>query len=231
METNYQHKALTTSGERVRRARYLAGIMTRKELKLRHDISENTLRSWEKNHNKLNERSAIKLVRAFKKEGLLCTIEWLLHGTGVPPQTFTASYQSLSNDQRVKQNISELDLKEALAIESEKQHFLKNSSNAIVISVADDALEPYFLQGDYVGGYRINGDDMAKFIDTICIVELKDESILPRYLQAGVAPDCYTLVNLNPRGLARPLVIDNVELVSIAPIVWSRRKLSQLIKP
>ena len=78
-------KTLITPGERLRRARVLAGLATRREFEAKYRISANTLQGWEQGKNPLSEKGAKRVVEAFTHEGLMCTLEWLLHGTGMPP--------------------------------------------------------------------------------------------------------------------------------------------------
>src|SRR4051794_11818564 len=82
------------AGSRIKRARLLAGIYSRKEFEERYHISANTLQSWEQNKNKLTLKGAVKLVEAFKKEGVLCTTDWLLYEKGVPPRTYESNKNS-----------------------------------------------------------------------------------------------------------------------------------------
>ena len=60
----------------------------------RHAISPHTLSTWEKGKKPVTEKGANKLIEAFAKEGILCSVEWLLHGVGLSPTTledFTSS--------------------------------------------------------------------------------------------------------------------------------------------
>ena len=77
-------QALASSGERLRRARILAGISTRREFEEKHQISANTLQGWEQGKNPLSQKGARRVINALKEEGLICTVEWLINGTGMP---------------------------------------------------------------------------------------------------------------------------------------------------
>src|SRR3989344_9374349 len=81
-------KNLAHSGDRLRRARILAGIATRREFEKKYQISANTLQGWEQGKNPLSKKGAKRVIEALKAEGLMCSLEWLMHGSGVPPRPF-----------------------------------------------------------------------------------------------------------------------------------------------
>lgn len=217
---------LATSGARLRRARFLAGLTTRREFEQKYNISANTLQGWEQGKNPLSEKGAKRVVEAFKGEGLMCTIDWLMHGTGMPPRPFEALNTGI--EQTNNPTLSDLNLQEEESIYKETQLFKQNNPNAIVISVTDDAMVPHFHLGDYVGGVRLSHEELRPYLGNACIVELENNLIVPRYLHEGKEPGTYTLSSTNFKSTATPLTIIDTKITCAAPILWQRRKMSAL---
>ena len=221
-------KTLHTSGERLRRARILAGISTRREFEEKHGISANTLQGWEQGKNPLSEKGARRVASALKCEGLICTIDWLIHGTGMPPRPYEMVNAGVSNSISANPSLADMNLKEEEAIYQEIQLFRQKNPNAIVLTVADNAMEPYYSVGDYIGGVQIPPEEISLYLNSICILELENNLILPRYLQQGKFPNVYTASCTNPKTNTAPLNLYNVRVISTAPILWHRRKMSSL---
>ncbi len=221
---------LTTSGERLRRARILAGITTRREFEKRHCISANTLQGWEQGKNPLSEKGARRVVKAFKSEGLICSVEWLIHGKGMPPRPYEMVNAGVNESIRTDNALADLNLREEEAIYKETQIFKTENPNSIVMSIADDALEPHYSVGDYVGGTRLTHHAINQYLGSACIIELENNLILPRFLHAGTKEGTYILSCTNPKTKTAPLNYYNIRIVSAAPILWHRRKLSALQK-
>lgn len=221
-------KNLNTSGERLRRARMLAGITTRREFEKKYNISANTLQGWEQNKNPLSEKGSKRVIEAFKQEGLFCSIEWLMHGTGMPPRPYDMLQAGLTENGQIDNLLSETNLQEEENIFREIQLFKENNSNAITLNITDDAMEPYFHVGDYIGGVQVPNDKLTQFIGSMCIVELDNNVILARFLQAGANQNSYNVCSTNPTAASSPLNLYNVKIVRCAPVIWHRRKLCNL---
>lgn len=219
-------QSLTTSGDRLRRARLLAGLNTRREFEQKHQISSNTLQGWEQNKNPLSTKGARRIIEALKKEGLLCSVEWLLHGTGLPPRAFEMINAGINP--AFLENHEQFNLHEEENIYQESQVFKSQKSNTIILNISDDAMEPYYALGDYIGGVQIDNSEIPQFLGQACIVELENNLILPRVIQPGAHPNVYNLSCTNPKTSATLLNFYNTKVISAAPIVWHRRKLMAL---
>lgn len=221
-------KSLNTAGERLKRARILSGISTRREFEKKHSISANTLQGWEQGKNPLSQKGAKRVVEAFKEEGLICSVDWLMHGTGMPPRPYEMLSTGISEKGKTDTSIATLNLREEEAIYQETQLFKDQNPNSIVISVVDDSLEPYYSIGDYIGGIKVYGEEVNLFLGSPCIIELQEQDIVSRFIHAGANPNTYTLSCTNPKTTASIPNYNNVRIVSAAPIVWHRKKLSIL---
>jgi transcriptional regulator with XRE-family HTH domain len=217
-------KNLTHSGDRLRRARILAGISTRREFEKKYQISANTLQGWEQGKNPLSKKGAKRIIEALKIEGLICSLEWLMSGAGVPPRPFEMTHNTFAPAD-MENFFAQLSLHEEQAIYQELQTFKTHNPNAIIITISDDTMEPQFHADDYVGGIRFSKpEDIAQYVGQACIVELADHTILPRYLHADETGN-YTLSCTNFQSKNPPLNIFNARILSAAPILWHRKKL------
>ena len=221
---------LSSSGDRVKRARILAGITTRKQFEKKHDISANTLQGWEQGKNPLSKKGAHRIVESLKQEGLICSVEWLLTGNGMPPRSYESLHSGIEATTLDNQTLVEQNLKEEELIYKEVQLFKQNNPNAIVISITDNAMEPYFTCGDYLGGIRVTNTKIDQYINQLCIVELENNLILPRFLQKSPTEGRYTVSSTNPKATTPPLNYYNTKVIAIAPIIWQRKKFSSLKK-
>ena len=221
-------KNLNHSGERLRRARILAGISTRREFEKKYQISANTLQGWEQGKNPLSKKGAKRIIEALKNEGLICSLEWLMNGNGVPPRPFEMTHQPFSDSSDFENLLHQLHLQEEQAIYQELQAFKSHNQNAIIITISDNAMETQFHAGDYVGGVRFSKtEEIQQYLGQPCIVELADHTILARYVHADTESGCYTLSCTNYQSRVAPLNIFNARIISVAPILWHRRKLKR----
>lgn len=222
-------KNLSSSGDRLRRARILAGISTRREFEKKYQISANTLQGWEQGKNPLSKKGARRIIEALKSEGLMCSLEWLMDGTGMPPRPFEMFNPKHSPENDLRKTLAEIDLSEEAAIYQELQTFKKHNPSPIIITISDNAMEPYYRIGDYIGGTRLcTPEAIENCYGQACIIELCDHTILSRHLHPGRKPNTYTLSCTNHQSRNAPLNLFDVEIISAAPILWHRRKLGSL---
>ena len=85
-------------------------------------------------------------------------------------------------------------------------------------------MEPFFILGEYVAGYRRYQENISTAIGQNCIVQTALGEMLVRHLRKGSAPDFYTLVCLNPLANVEHPVIYNVKLTCVAPVILTRRR-------
>lgn len=221
-------KNLNHSGERLRRARILAGISTRREFEEKYSVSANTLQGWEQGKNPLSKKGAKRIIEALKNEGLICSLDWLMHGQGVPPRAFEMT-REISAETDLENMLNQMHLQEEQAIYQELQTFKTHNPNPIIITISDDTMEPQFREGDYVAGVRLTRpEDIQKHLGEPCIIELIDHTIIARHLHADIKSGFYTLSCTNFRSKHGPLTISNAQIISAAPILWHRRKLGKV---
>lgn len=194
--------------ERFRYARNLTGL-SRCELSEKHSISAHTVQSWEYGKTNPTKRSAKNFCSALMAEGVLCTEEWLLYGQGEGPQMLTSQrYSPQANNWAVLMEI---------------EAFKNLNPQGMVVLVRDDALEPYYLQGSYVGGIDRGASHIERAINQICIVETSSGDTLVRKVLRGQTPNKFTLACVNPL-TSEISVVQDVVLTKIAEVVWYRKQ-------
>lgn len=202
------------AGERAKRLLYLRKEvlrLTREKFAKASGLPANTLKNWEQGRNRgLTEEGATKLVEAYRREGIDCTIEWLFYGVGEKP-TSTYVTTKIAPSAEDKLILQELAL------------FQKHTKVILETCLTDDSMSPYLCRGDHVAGKRYVGAAMHKAIGLPSIVELVGGQLLVRLVEIGDKPDCYNLVCANPT-MNLQNSMQNVQLSCVAPILWIRRR-------
>ncbi len=228
-ETNKTTDPRSSSQARGRRLRSLRKMtdLSRKHMAEKYMLSAGTLQGWEDGrYGGLTEKGARKILPALRKEGIQCTLEWIMHGVGLGPQISDKLYMrehgfdanasftptSISSDEQDQ------------AIKDELLLFRKHTPEAIDVQLPDNSMEPFYFANDYVGGSRRFNEQIADLINHDCIIQTSEGDILVRRLKKGSSPNTYTLVSLNPNTSVAEPTLYNVGLMSAASILWIRRK-------
>ena len=154
-------------GQRIKRARMLAGL-SRKNLEEKHGISVHTLQSWELGRNPINKSKAANLIEILHQYDVSCSVNWLLEGTGKGPSVLQNEFKNYPFLDEVVDNL----IVSEQAIQKEIDFFKTNNPNAVVIMVSDDAMEPEYKSGDFIGGIKfIDRDKKSECVGHDCIVE------------------------------------------------------------
>lgn len=209
------------SGLRLKKARLMAGF-TRQALENKHGISVNTIQAWESAKSPLSFKGANKIIQAFHDSGLECSIDWLLHGHGPSPRL--KDEEDVHDMFSTEQGNNQLNWEDESAILREIEFFRTSNLNSIVSIVTDDGMLPSYFIGDYVGGKRKTAENFDKYIGINCLIETKEGSTLLRRLEASRSHSTYTLSCINPSTSVPYPVLYNIEIISIAPVIWHRRK-------
>lgn len=200
--------------ERAKRVRYLREKVlrfTREAFSTKSGIPINTLQNWEQSrHSGLIERGARKIIQALDEAGISCSLEWLLYGIGEPPaSSLTVKPENYLTEEEI--------------IAEELQLFHRLNANAIDTLINDDSMLPHFWPGDYAAGKRYTGEDIKKVVGLPCIVETVSGNIMVRFLEESEELSHYNLLCANQLALAK-IKLENVQLISAAPVLWLRRK-------
>lgn len=219
-------------GQRLRYIREEMLGLSRKKFAERHankKITVNNLQNVEDARFKGMKIEHVELLLpALEEEGIVCSKSWLLEGVGDPPRF--RSYLEQFTGEEPTQRTSEVavhDKPDDAAIAIELRAFHECHVDAVDAIVSDDALDPYFLTGDYVAGIRYTGDAIKNAIGLSCIIQTQTGQVFTRKLAMGKAKGYYTLTA--SEFAKKSYTISDVKLFSAAPIIWWRRPLS-LIK-
>jgi len=198
------------AGLRLQRLRDLLSL-SRKEFSAKFNINLNTLKSWEVGKgNGIQPANAEELIPLINQEKIDVTADWLIYGIGTPPTVIVHNPPINTVEQ------------EAAAIQEEIT-FLKNAyGNIAILQVSDDAMAPYYTEGEWVGGVKVCGHHIVSLIGKDCLVEIKG-ALLLRRLKAGSTPQTFHLVSLNIESPSALSMIYDVTLSFAAEVIWRRK--------
>lgn len=214
-------------GNRIKSVRMLAGY-SRKAFAEKSGISGATLRAWEEpvqKRNGITQKGAIRLVQGLQESGISCTLEWLLEGKGPGPSLLNSNPINVSTDAKL-----EISWNEEESIFKDIESFKINNPNPIVAIITDGSMLPFYSYSDYVGGSKKTGNEIASLVGLNCIIELEDLTIVRRITSSN-SQGKYTVRALNIDPSVTQPVIENVEILSAAHIIWhrSRQRLKTII--
>jgi DNA-binding transcriptional regulator YiaG len=206
-------------GKRVKSLRKLTDL-SRRTFAQKYGVTASTLQNWEEARvNGLSEKGAFKIVEALKSEGIHCTVDWLLNGTGQAPKLPEhLLLDALPTSSVENKNETEL-------ITKELEIFLGHYADSTYYTIKDDGMAPQFNQGDIVAGIRrYDPKDIHSLINQNCIVLTQSGEQLFRQVRSSDLPRHYTLACINPNTTVTKPFIYDIEIVSAAPVVWFRKK-------
>lgn len=201
---------------RANRLKQCRGMLkkTLKELGQAHQISIGALSNWESGASPISEKNVHKIISLLATEGLICTKEWLLEGTGEPPYLLSSSCAFEAR------NDESFDITSQFLIYKEIESFKKTHPEMLLTLVRDEGMSPFLRIGDYVGGPIISREAYPKESGNICIVETEKNQFLVRQfvLQKGHI----FLLSMN-QGTEVPLLFLEHEPLCVAPMTFMRR--------
>ena len=221
MGKNIEYTESQIKGRRLRMARALTGL-SRQDLHEKTGIATSTMDTWESGRVELNERSAVRVCESFRKIGIFCSAEWLLHGEGMPPHLMSDTEKSMFSfdksiaDERtgkLKQRSFILPPFLDSDIKKELSFFLNLHDGSVFHIVKEKFLNSQFEVGDCVAGVE---DDPKNLIGKIVI--LIDQNSNTLLCRLNGCNDNVADVFLNSRS---PL--EKIEFKMIAKMLWHRK--------
>lgn len=203
--------------ERIKAARSIAGYAERKAFCLKFDFPLATLEAWERGKNPLTPKGAKRLVDILRDVGIYCSEEWLIEGKGISPRPFKEIAEGFKIDS--KGTVGSLG--KNLKLAREVSTFITLNEEALVTIIRDDGMLPFYAEGDYVGGVRV-GPTLHEAVNKKCIIELANGKIIVRQLYQGKDPSTFNVSAINLNSKKVPLTEQNIEIRSVAPILWHR---------
>jgi transcriptional regulator with XRE-family HTH domain len=213
---------IITRGRRLKSLRKMADL-SRKYLTTQYHISSSTLQSWEEGKaGGLTVKGAHKIILALRQEGVSCTTEWLLHGTGQPPHMSEKVY---AGKEITLETLPNLVLNEGEVILKELNTFRQLNRDVLDMIIVDDGMNPFYQKGDRVAGKRYFGEAAVEAaIDRDCIVETKSGEILCRRVRKGRSESSINLQCLYTDTTVKTPFLYDVDILSAAPVIWHRKE-------
>jgi transcriptional regulator with XRE-family HTH domain len=188
---------------------------SRREFAERSNFSAATIQAWEDGKYPIPQKSLAKYVDALLKVGLISNTEWFISGDGLAPRPIN---RPLPEDER-----SNIYLSKEESLLREISFFEKENENAIIISVTDDSMLPFFEVGDYVAGKIVSGHKACNFINNLCIITITTGETYIRKLRPGSNEESFNLVATNIDTDVSPAFLVDCKIHKIAKITWHRK--------
>ena len=193
--------------ERLRRLRNMANL-SREELCNTDALNVATYKGWEIGRfGGLSSSGAKEVIKRIAKEGVVCSLDWLLHGQGCGPFIIANTSSVRNNDDDIPSILQEITV------------FQNNFKDGIFLEVLDDGMLPQYKPRDFVAGIKKYDTEINSLIGDICIVQSVDNEIMIRQLLKGITKNTYTMICLNPKTTVAFPVLFNVEIKAAALIV------------
>lgn len=187
---------------------------TLKELGAMHQVSIGSLSNWESGTSSISEKNVHKIIGLLASEGLICTKEWLLEGTGDAPYLYASTPHNLDKKEEP------FDLTSQFLFFKEIEAFKKTHPEMLITLIKDDSMHPFLKTGDYVGGIILAKTDYIMEQGNICIVETKKRELLVR--QFFIQSDKVLLLSKSLETENNFLLLDE-EPLKVARLTFMRR--------
>lgn len=191
--------------KRLRRLRNLANLSRHQMCD--DDININTYIGWEvARFGGLSKRGAKKVINRVAREQVVCTLDWLLNGEGMPPyQVHERPVTGESEDNLIKNEIA---------------LFETQYEGVVWQQIDDDGMSPVYDKGDYVAGVQITDKQQIKqqLVGHFCIIETKPNNFVVRKLKSG-SNHTFNLVCTNVDTEVNQPIMQNVTIRSAAKVI------------
>lgn len=211
-------KKLVTPGQRLK---YMRGLLrvSRSYLQNKYELPEVTLKAWENCTTKLSRNGAARCVTIYRSEGIIVSEDWLMDGIGLDPKVSVTVGNYFSIPTRKDLPLED----DEIAMIRDANVFKENNIQAVVMIVSNGDMRPFYCPGDYIGGKMRYGNAIETAINKDCIIHLNGgERLFRRLIKNTVGR--YNLTCLNPNETTTEPVLYNVEIDSVAPVIWHRWK-------
>jgi transcriptional regulator with XRE-family HTH domain len=172
------------------------------------DVSPTTVSYWENvTHAGLTEDGARKTVQAVEQLEIICTVHWLMFGTGERPYK---KGQAKNDVPAIMANI-EAPFEQEIAL-------FQTMKDTVVMPIIDDAMSPLFLKHDNVGGIWHNLATITVNERATVIVEFNNQLLVRKIRAIGLNKYDLYATCLDPDSTT-PYEIKGISLTRVAPII------------
>jgi len=204
-------------GDRLRCIRNMANLK-REEMCASDDLNINTYKGWEiARYGGLPMDGAERVIRRVAREGVICSLEWLLHGKDHGPYSIPKDAHLIKNKNK-DEDYQDI-IKEIMVFQS-------CHTNTTYIEIQDDGMLPIYEKGDFVAGVKKYGDDINSLLQENCIIQTVEGNHFARLLRASKTKNKYTLVCIHSKTEIDTPVIYDVEIESAALITRHYKPIS-----
>lgn len=204
--------------ERLKQVRNMANL-SREEMCEDDQININTYKGWElSRYGGLPLDGAERVVERVAREGVWCTVEWLVYEIGRGAYVST-DFKNAQKDGKSEATFPAKMKNQETPIFNEILLFRKQFVDTIDCKILDDGLGPEIITGDFVAGVKHYNQAIDALLNQNCIVQLVNGEITVRHLRKGNAPNLYMLVCTNPNTSVPNPVVYDAQLSSAAPIL------------
>jgi len=106
-------------------------------------------------------------------------------------------------------------------VAQEMEQFLQHDANAVVITISDDGMAPFYFPEDKVGGLYVDlPEEIEAAASKHCIIETADHQVLcRRFVKSSAKEDLYNVFCVNSTTTVSEPMLYNVKLLRVAPII------------
>lgn len=222
MAAENEKSSIEARAKRLKMIRQMTGL-NRHDFAKKYHISFSNFQNWEgPRYGGLTEQAAKKILQGCDAEGIHTTLEWLMYGVGTGPKITELFYSKTCDS--VGRIYSVNEDSEIYFVNREIVLFEQNKQELLEMIVSDDGMEPLYKVGQYVAGKFYTGNDLAKVVNTDCIVKLLDEKLVLRSLKPGSSDNLFNLVCINSQTKVNKPVIYDIPIEAAAPVMLTYRK-------
>ena len=166
-------------GLRIKAARVLTSF-NQEEFAEKYGFGYASVKNWELGRSIPRNETFAKIVSSLSNSGVQVTRDWLLYGSGSGPTHSEGSSEHVSSESTgFKPEIVEFE-----------RWCKQNKHRSLIAMVADEAMMPFYAEGDFIGAveldikdYRAYREAIAKEVSAPFLVEIEAGNYQPRFLR------------------------------------------------
>ncbi|MBY0378645.1 MAG: hypothetical protein K2Q33_08810, partial [Gammaproteobacteria bacterium] len=163
--------AAKARGERLKILRSLTGLTRDQLCDDGSGLNANTYKDWELGRfSGITTKGAERVIARIGQHNVVCSIEWLMNGTGIAPMVLASNPTITIADSSIRK---ELSIFQAL------------SQNVLYAEINDSHLAAPYQFGDVVAGVKLPLESITALTGQICLVETaKHETLVMKLLKS-----------------------------------------------
>lgn len=199
-------------GLRIKAARVLTSY-NQEEFAEKFGFGHASVKNWELGRSIPRKDTFIKIISSLGESGVQVTRDWLLYGSGSGP-THSANASEMSPN--------------AIGLDKEMAEFERwckqNKFKSLIATVSDDAMAPFYFEGDCIGAVELDFNEyqkrstlIAKEIEAPFLVEIGAGNYQPRFLRYSQLGELKWFQSHHDKS------VDEIKFKGLGKILWARR--------